>query len=41
MLFFMAVLTLTQPELWTDPFGPLTKNIPLLGATLAMMALEE
>jgi hypothetical protein len=41
MLFFMAVLTVTQPELWTDPFGPLTKNIPLLGATLAMMALEE
>lgn len=41
MLFFMAVLTVTQPDLWTDPFGPLTKNIPLLGATLAMMALEE
>jgi nucleoside-diphosphate-sugar epimerase len=41
MCGFMAVLTARMPALWLDPFGPLTKNIPLIGATLAMMALEE
>lgn len=41
MLGFMAILTVGMPDLWLHPFGPLTKNIPLLGATLAMMALED
>ncbi len=38
---FTLVLSLTMPELWTHPFGPLTKNVPLVGATLAMLALER
>jgi uncharacterized protein YbjT (DUF2867 family) len=38
---FTALLTFGIPELWIHPFGPLTKNIPLVGATLAMMALED
>jgi len=38
---FTVILTLTMPELWLHPFGPLTKNVPLVGATLVMMALEE
>jgi uncharacterized protein YbjT (DUF2867 family) len=41
MLGFMAILTVRMPELWLHPFGPLTKNIPLIGATLVMMALED
>lgn len=41
ILGFTAILSATMPRLWLEPFGPLTKNIPLLGATLAMMALEE
>jgi uncharacterized protein YbjT (DUF2867 family)/uncharacterized membrane protein YphA (DoxX/SURF4 family) len=41
MFGFMAILTAGMPGLWLHPFGPLTKNIPLLGATLVMMALEE
>jgi uncharacterized protein YbjT (DUF2867 family) len=41
MCGFMAILSARMPELWLHPFGPLTKNIPLIGATLAMMALEE
>jgi nucleoside-diphosphate-sugar epimerase len=41
MLGFTAILTLGIPELWLHPFGPLTKNIPLLVATLVMMALES
>jgi len=41
MLGFMAILTWGMPALWLHPFGPLTKNIPLIAATLVMMALEE
>jgi uncharacterized protein YbjT (DUF2867 family) len=41
MLGFMAILTWGMPGLWLHPFGPLTKNIPLIAATLVMMALED
>ena len=41
MAGFMAILSFGMPDLWLHPFGPLTKNIPIIGATLAMMALEE
>jgi hypothetical protein len=41
ILGFTAILSWGIPELWLHPFGPLTKNVPLLGATLAMMALED
>lgn len=41
MLFYTGVLTITTPELWLDPFGSLSKNIPLIGATLAMIATER
>jgi nucleoside-diphosphate-sugar epimerase/uncharacterized membrane protein YphA (DoxX/SURF4 family) len=38
---FTAIATATVPELWWHPAGPLTKNIPIIGATLAMMAMED
>jgi uncharacterized protein YbjT (DUF2867 family) len=41
ILAFTALLTAGMPELWLHPFGPLTKNVPLIGATLVMMGLEE
>ncbi|MBY0527013.1 MAG: NAD(P)H-binding protein [Gemmataceae bacterium] len=41
MFGFMLILTFGIPALWLHPFGPLTKNIPLIVATLVMMALEE
>lgn len=41
MAGFTIILSAGMPELWLHPFGPLTKNIPLIGATLVMMALEE
>ncbi len=41
MFGFMGILTALLPEFWIHPFGPLTKNIPLIGATLVMMAWEE
>lgn len=41
MAGFTAILSATQPELWAHPFGPLTKNVPIVGATVAMLALHQ
>lgn len=38
---FSLFLLFTQTHWWVHPYGPLTKNIPLMGAILAMMCLEE
>ncbi|MCP5069626.1 MAG: SDR family oxidoreductase [bacterium] len=39
--FYTVFLSATSPELWLDPFGPLSKNLPLIGAVLVLMALDE
>jgi len=41
MLAFTLLATVAVPEAWTDPLGPLTKNLAVLLATLTMIALEE
>ena len=38
---FTAILSVGMPELWIHPFGPLTKNAPIVGATIAMIALAD
>lgn len=38
---YLAVLSLTIPELWLDPLGPLVKTLPIVAAVLVMMALED
>ena len=38
---YLAVLSLTIPELWLDPLGPLVKTLPIIPAILVMMALED
>jgi hypothetical protein len=38
---FTALLSLSQPELWFHPFGPLTKNVPLLALLAAAWRLER
>lgn len=40
MLIYTAILTVAAPELWADPFGPLVKNIAVLGLSLAVHAKE-
>jgi uncharacterized protein YbjT (DUF2867 family) len=40
MLVYTAILTAAAPELWADPFGPLVKNIAVLGLSLAVHAKE-
>jgi nucleoside-diphosphate-sugar epimerase len=40
MLLYTGVITFYLPALWWQPFIPVAKNIPLIVATLIMMALE-
>jgi hypothetical protein len=40
ILGYSAIIAAALPEFWIHPFGPLTKNAPLIAATMAMMALE-
>lgn len=40
-LAYLAFLGTALPELWLDPLGPLTKTIPLVAATLVMIAIED
>ena len=37
---YTAILSIAAPEFWLHPFGPIAKNVPLVAATLAVMAWE-
>lgn len=38
---YVAVLSYGVPEIWFDPLGALLKIVPLMAATLVMMAIED
>ena len=38
---YLGFLTFGQPELWAHPLGPVTKTVPLIVATLVMIAIED
>jgi len=38
---YTAVITVSLPEFWLHPFAPIAKNIPIIVATLAVMAVEK
>ena len=38
---YTAILTLRMPEFWLHPFGPIAKNVPLVAAILAVIAVEH
>jgi uncharacterized protein YbjT (DUF2867 family) len=38
MITYSILITIGMPELWTHPFGPVTKNIPVIAATLVILA---
>ena len=40
MLVYTGLATIIDPALWAHPFGPLLKNLAVLGATLALAAME-
>lgn len=39
--FYLAGLTVVAPGLWADHFGPLLKVLPMMAATLVVMAFQE
>jgi hypothetical protein len=41
MLAYTGIATIVTPQHWFDPLGALLKNLAVLGATLAMLALED
>ncbi len=41
MLSYTIIISFSLPELWLHPFGAISKNIPLLVATLILLVLEE
>lgn len=41
MVLYTIIITFSQPEQWLHPFGPVSKNIPLIIATMIMMTLER
>lgn len=41
IIFYTLIATLTLPDLWLQPFAPLAKNIPILIATLVMLAIAK
>jgi uncharacterized protein YbjT (DUF2867 family) len=38
---YLAGLSMLAPELWADHFGPLLKVMPMMAATLVVMAFQE
>jgi uncharacterized protein YbjT (DUF2867 family)/uncharacterized membrane protein YphA (DoxX/SURF4 family) len=40
ILFYSAVIAWRLPEFWLHPYGPLTKNLPLLAVLLLLWQLE-
>lgn len=40
-LIYTAIISILLPQLWLEPFGPVSKNIPLIIATLTFLALES
>lgn len=41
IITYSVIITLVMPEFWRHPFGPITKNIPLLVATWILLRAEE
>jgi uncharacterized protein YbjT (DUF2867 family) len=39
--FYTVIITFRLPEFWLHPYGPLSKNLPMLGAIFLLLALEE
>ena len=35
------IITIFLPEFWLHPYGPLTKNLPMLAAILLLHEFEE
>ena len=41
MLGYSILISMGLSEMWLHPFGPITKNVPLIIATMIMLSLEK
>jgi hypothetical protein len=41
ILGYMVIISIKLPEYWLHPYGPLTKNLPMLVAILMLHEFEE
>lgn len=41
IVLYSIIITFSQPDLWIHPFGPVSKNVPLIFATFIMLVLER
>ena len=41
ILVYTAIITIKLPEFWLHPYGPLSKNLPMLAALYLLYVLEE
>jgi uncharacterized protein YbjT (DUF2867 family) len=41
MVLYSVIITFSQPEQWIHPFGPVSKNLPLIIATLMMIVMQR
>ena len=41
IVLYSIIISFSQPEFWIHPFGPLSKNIPLIAATLILLVLDK
>ncbi|MGC4404233.1 SDR family oxidoreductase [Methyloversatilis sp. MC4-4] len=40
IVFYSVVITVALPEFWLHPFGPLSKNVPLLASLLLLLFID-
>jgi hypothetical protein len=40
VLVYTAIISVRLPEFWLEPFGPVTKNVPLLAALWLLYELD-
>jgi hypothetical protein len=41
ILFYSTIILLWLPEYWLHPFGPMSKNLPLLAAILILLVMQR
>jgi DoxX-like family len=41
IVFYTLVISVFLPEYWARPYGPVIKNLPLLGLIYALLRLEQ
>jgi uncharacterized protein YbjT (DUF2867 family) len=41
MILYSLIISVALPEFWLHPFGPVSKNLPLIVATLTLIVMEK